>query len=838
MKGRWVAIALVVCVAAAFCGQALAKEEVRLTVDMGGTAPKRAVPVRSGVPVARGKLKSADNVRVLIGGKEVDAQARAIATWPDKSVKWVLLDFLANGGDEVTVELGDGVKRKKVNGAIKVQKGADAITLDTGVIKLTVRKGGTAFIDKLAFDRNGNGRYDADETIVKAAAAGERRHFLDFVHSPRDKEYGTMANYMPGSVKGRSAIQIESLVLEEEGPMRCVVLVCGKHRVAKLCERVAAQLKEPDTCGFTTRIHVYRGSGLVTAEAHFVYDGVPDDDFVKAWGVDIPLEKGMKFRTRIAGKDTVVEPSNAAPFVAMTQTSADSYKLWAADADRFGATIAASGRRSPGWVDVAAEKWGVSVGVRWFWKRWPTAIHYDSVSGKLSAMLYPPETHIMNVRRYARHEWGTGETGAPGNDLHVFAPFAAKGAASSKEIWLLFHKGAADLAETDKEFQAFENYALAKAEPEYYSKTRALGYYAPRRAGQHDAFEQKNAVHLQRLANGRKSARWYGIWDFGNFQSRFGSPGSASTHKHGRWENDWGRWAWAHNDGAGRIHRAMMLQFLRTAERVYFEEGEACVKVICDALMKETKEYPWGYSPWRKHPSHPGGPWWDIRGCVHRHGVQAWSCGYIGGRGGNPMGHRIYYFLTGNGRTADMLDIIAEAGLVRYGLCGRKRIVQRMGHSGGNTGFGPAMHAILVAWERTGDKQYLNAIKTMLEMDEFKPPKRKGQIRGMAFGDSFGLVQSIGEYADISGDQKAKDIVKMIGDAIKEKQATNSRFKRHYLYPAGYIPVITYAARQSKDSGLVALLKEMVDTLENKGIGSNDSAYMAFAIESLNVVGE
>ena len=63
----------------------------------------------------------------------------------------------------------------------------------------------------------------------------------------------------------------------------------------------------------------------------------------------------------------------------------------------------------------------------------------------------------------------------------------------------------------------------------------------------------------------------------------------------------------------------------------------------------------WGYFALR----------FDMRGCVSRHGVQHWSGTYVGARGGNPLGQRIYYYLTGDGRTADILDIIAEAGMVR-----------------------------------------------------------------------------------------------------------------------------------------------------------------------------
>src|SRR5512136_602774 len=123
-----------------------AADSLKLAIDMAGVKLDFPYPVRTGVPFENGKLKSTDNIRVLIGGKETDAQARLLAMWPDKSVKWALLDFSAKDGEVVTVEYGSEVKRKIVSDGIKVQKSADAITLDSGVIRLTVRKNGTAFI--------------------------------------------------------------------------------------------------------------------------------------------------------------------------------------------------------------------------------------------------------------------------------------------------------------------------------------------------------------------------------------------------------------------------------------------------------------------------------------------------------------------------------------------------------------------------------------------------------------------------------------------------------------------------------------------------------------------
>lgn len=52
--------------------------------------------VRSGVPFPQGALGSARNLRLLANGQPVRASIRETAYWPDYSVKWVLLTFVAD----------------------------------------------------------------------------------------------------------------------------------------------------------------------------------------------------------------------------------------------------------------------------------------------------------------------------------------------------------------------------------------------------------------------------------------------------------------------------------------------------------------------------------------------------------------------------------------------------------------------------------------------------------------------------------------------------------------------------------------------------------------------
>ena len=242
MKKQMLVLAAAVASALAL-GSAPGAESVALTVDIAEVKQDVQAPVRGGVPFGRGKVASPDNIRALMDGREIDLQARKLASWPDGSVKWALLDFVAKNGDKVTVEFGPDVRRREPAKGIAASAEADAITVDSGSVRLVVRRSGTGFIDELAFDANGDGRYDAAETVFAASAPGERRNFLDFVHRPLDEHYATLGNFMPGGQAGPSGIEITELSLEEKGPMRAVILIRGRHKVARLASRVADQIK-------------------------------------------------------------------------------------------------------------------------------------------------------------------------------------------------------------------------------------------------------------------------------------------------------------------------------------------------------------------------------------------------------------------------------------------------------------------------------------------------------------------------------------------------------------------------------------------------------------------
>ncbi|MHC4916223.1 MAG: RIFT barrel domain-containing protein [Planctomycetota bacterium] len=106
---------LLALTAACAAGAAAGTPSVQLTLTERAGIPRRAEPVTTGIPLPKGELTDAANVRLLLRGKEIPLQCRVAGLWlPGRSVKWLLLDFQADleagGSADYVLEYGEGVK--------------------------------------------------------------------------------------------------------------------------------------------------------------------------------------------------------------------------------------------------------------------------------------------------------------------------------------------------------------------------------------------------------------------------------------------------------------------------------------------------------------------------------------------------------------------------------------------------------------------------------------------------------------------------------------------------------------------------------------------------------
>lgn len=131
-------------------------------------------PVMAGVPFPEGVVAATDELR-LFGpdGAPVALQADVFSWWPDGSLKWVTLSFLATtraGSEPVEYQLKASASWDKPAPAIEpvtLAETADAWTLSNGLSELSVRKTAPADAIRLAVDLDGAGEGDAAVSSIR-----------------------------------------------------------------------------------------------------------------------------------------------------------------------------------------------------------------------------------------------------------------------------------------------------------------------------------------------------------------------------------------------------------------------------------------------------------------------------------------------------------------------------------------------------------------------------------------------------------------------------------------------------------------------------------------------
>jgi len=202
-----------------------------------------AEPVTVSIPFARGRLQDADCLIVRDGQIALPVQRRVLATWEDGSVKWLLVHFQAdlpgNADHEIAFDVATTPCDAQARATVRVSESSSGIEVDTGCLAFTVPRDGFRPLTNVRL----NGRALWSEPL-----------FGGFVLRCDGQEATTAT----GPVE---------VTVEENGPLRVVIAIRGRHRRA-------------DGSGFLDlrgRITAYAGKPYVEVEHQFIHGEAPDE---------------------------------------------------------------------------------------------------------------------------------------------------------------------------------------------------------------------------------------------------------------------------------------------------------------------------------------------------------------------------------------------------------------------------------------------------------------------------------------------------------------------------------------------------------------------------------
>ena len=637
-------------------------------------------------------------------GEIIPSQTRVTALWPDGSVKW--LAHTADSrkmGDRVSVEPGEKETIRK----IFITEHNEFWNVDSGRIQMNIPKSGTHLIHNLIID----GKKKVD--FAKGVLILERR---------KQQEEGLCR------LEQNFLGEIRQVLVEEDGPIHCVIKIEGIHVDCK-----TGETKIP----FILRIALGADSDELQFTHTFLYDGDPDKDYMKGIGVRFycPMEGEMYNRHVKFGVDhgtfheamnllltwhprirqeiyqaqmdgerlefTEGEDKEAIEKAEQMPTWSD-YTLFQdspthfaikkkVDASSCCYLDALHGKRAKGCAAIGGENGGLMFARRDFWKKYPSGFWMNGIScevAEATVWFWAPEAEAMDFRHYATE--GYPETYYEGFDEVGATPY---GIANTNEFSL---KSTREIIAGERELIEFNDRiqkpAVYVGTPEYYHELHAFGPWSleKRDTELENWIEDQLNEAIEFYKKEVDIRNWYGLFNYGDFMHTY----DKARHC---WRYDMGGYAWQNTELVPTLW--LWLMFMRTGREDVFSLAEAMSR-----HCSEVDVYHFG----------------PLKGLGSRHNVRHWGCSCKEARIAMAGHHRYYYYLTGDHRLEDVFDDVKDGDFallnmdpLRHFFDKNKMVMPTHARSGPD--WSSFCSNWMTQWERFGDQTYLEKFKTGVE---------------------------------------------------------------------------------------------------------------------------
>lgn len=686
---------------------------------LDGRAPSLSAGATWGVPWPRGIVKQNAGFRLTgADGDHINIQSWSLATWPDGSVKWSAHAIGAGKGLPSAAFTLSVTKRETANGELQITDNADHIIIDTGVIQCDIGKSGAQLIRTLK---------RKEQLIAK-----EGTLVLLTQDSP-DEGNGQSPKH------DAFLSNISSVTLEQQGPVRAVVKIEGKHVNA------AKRAWLP----FIIRLYFYEGAESIRILHTITFDGNEQQDFIRGLGIRfaVPLsgehynrhvrftgeeqgvfgeavkgltglrrDPGAAVRTAQVDGDEITGTLPAAvdkrlQYIpsfgdyTLFQPTPDAFEIQKRTKAGHGWIQSAYGRRSSGTGYLGTPAGGLAFGIRNFWQSHPAQLDIRNAhmeEGSITMWFWAPRASPMDLRFY--HDGmgqDTFEKQREGLEITYEdyepgfgTPFGVA-RTSEAQIWVLpstpSHERLASIA-TYIQDPAMITFDVLQWQTAGVFGGSWVGRQTP--SAEKEQLHQQLDFYFDYYKRQVDEQHWYGYWNYGDVMHSY------DTDRH-VWRYDVGGFAWDNSELSTDLW--LWYYYLHTGRKDAFRMAEA--------MTRHTGEV----------DVHHIGPFAPLGS---RHNVQHWGCSAKQLRISTVTNRRFYYYLTADERVGDLMHAeIDAADTLRTIVPGRK-IGQQKGDPDGKyagvsfgTDWGSLAGAWLTAWERTGSKtakdRLLNSMQTI-----------------------------------------------------------------------------------------------------------------------------
>jgi PcRGLX-like protein central beta sandwich domain len=347
----------------------VAKARVVFTVTEPSKVNRKACPVRGSIPMYRGELKDVRSIRLLdAAGKPIPVQGLATGLWPERTVKFLCIDFVTNlkAGEtkKFVLEYGTAVA-PQTSATLKATAEDKTVTVDTGKMQVTFAPG-KAFCSQVKV----NGK-----AVTRGPVTGR----------------ALVSEGAPTKAPTKYDLIIKEAKLVEQGPAQVTVYLKGSYGTKKTVSTHVDQGNAP-RYPFHAFVRLYADSARMDMTHSFGYNGSVYNDFVRAYGLTVPMngvktfvyggDKGAKKETSLTGDLRLIQPGHSS---------------WSLE----GASQA-KGKRIGGWAAVSGSNRAL-FGLRSAWQNWPVRFS-ATAKGDLTLDIYGGVKDTFLDLRYKESE--------------------------------------------------------------------------------------------------------------------------------------------------------------------------------------------------------------------------------------------------------------------------------------------------------------------------------------------------------------------------------------------------------------------------------------------------
>ncbi|KAL2852053.1 hypothetical protein BJY01DRAFT_100407 [Aspergillus pseudoustus] len=666
---------------------------------LGDNTPSYTSGATFGLPWPEGKYfynSTSFSIAAASGGDTIALDSWVTGYWRDGSIKWTghaipALESAAEGGYTVSARRGHGHNNNNNHGGsskggLKVQESRGEVRVDTGKISVSFPKSGSALVKSITTKSGGK-------------VVGANGKLVLHTQSAVAEDVASRANTTIDYSNFESKIS-NVTVTQADGGVRALVTVRGTH--APVSGDHDAWLQ------FVVRFYLYADSDAVRIVHSVVFDGDASSDFITGLGirfsvplageelynrhVRIPGEEGGFLHDAVRGitglrRDPGEEvrlaqvAGQVLPNISTWDTRVSSrlhwipawndYKLAQLSPDGF--TIHKRTQAGQGWITIpggkrshgltylgGATKGGLAVGLRDFWKKYPTGVEIANAAGdegQLTVWLYSPEAGPLDLRPF--HD-GMGEDtyeeqlDALEITYEDYEPGfnTPYGIARTNEVYLYAFDATPDSDELATLSANTNEPPVLVPEPAYIRETKAAGTYwnLPDTSNEKAATLESHLDFLVQFYEGQVETRkWYGFLDYGDYMHTY------DPDRH-IWRYDVGGYAWDNSELSPDLF--LWQYFLRT--------GREDVYRLAEALTRHTGEV---------DVYHIG----DWKGLGTRHGVQHYADSAKQVRITQPQYRKYFFYLSGGDeRVGELLTEALDTDKT-YGVLDPQRKVRTDG---------------------------------------------------------------------------------------------------------------------------------------------------------------